>query len=128
MLPGASDILRESKSVETQSIVIVVSPHCYSALTIIIGVYNSSDIESYLQETGRGGGDGLPATAVLYYDNIEVGNIEGSEMKEYCQNHFTCMRKDLLKNFDDTGAFEATIDMCACCDICEVNCKCALCI
>ena len=69
----------------------------------------SSDIESYLQETGQAGRDGLPATAVLYYDNIEVGNIEGSEMKEYCRNHFTCRCKELLKNFDDTGAFEATM-------------------
>ena len=59
--------------------------------------------------------------AVLYYNNIEVGNIEASEMKEYCRNHFTCRRKELLKNFDDTGALEATVDMCACCDICEVN-------
>ena len=32
------------------------------------------DVESYIQETGRAGRDGLQATATLYFDNKDCGS------------------------------------------------------
>jgi len=50
-----------------------------------------SDIESYVQETGRAGRDGKVAHASLYFSNKDLGqfHIEDS-MKNYCHNQLNC--------------------------------------
>lgn len=87
----------------------------------------SSDVELYLQETGRAGRDGMPSVAVLYYNNTDLGQIEDEAIKEYCRNNDTCRRKILLDNFESVGN-SALDSLCVCCDICAIVCTCACCI
>ena len=70
------------------------------------------DIESYVQETGRAGRDGLLALALLLTKPTH-GKLEKS-MAEYIANNKTCRRKHLFENFDN---YE-TRSMIACCDTC----------
>ena len=60
-----------------------------------------SNIESYLQETGRGGRDNLPAKAIMYFSksDLKAQHIE-ENMKQYCSNTTICRRRIILKEFD----------------------------
>ena len=88
------------------------------------------NIESYYQETGRGGRDGLPAEALLLYDPGDVGRVrrllENSENAQQTQvelyklnvmaafaESLTCRRQVLLNYF---GEYQR--EPCGNCDIC----------
>ena len=84
-----------------------------------------ADLETYIQETGRGGRDGNITFAKLLTVNRQNRFCEQS-MLGYQKNTSMC-RRDLL--FRDTDHYEH-MDMgkkCLCCDICAVTCDCGVC-
>ncbi len=84
-----------------------------------------SDVESYLQETGRAGRDGKPATAILHYGGLDMkGTRVNDDMRDYCKLQ-ECRRKFLLKDFDTQDSVD--VHGCKCCDICSASCTCEKC-
>ena len=91
----------------------------------VIHVGLPDDIESYIQETGRVGRDGLPSLAIL----LEVrgsSHCVSETLKMYRKNDDRC-RRDVL--FEDTDNY-MHVDLgrkCLCCDICANFCECGTC-
>lgn len=77
-----------------------------------------TSLEKYFQEIGRGGRDGLPTIATLYYNNSDIrANRPGitKEMITYCRQNETC-RREFILNYFGHKVIDQTLD---CCDICD---------
>ena len=64
----------------------------------VIHIVTPSDVESYVQETGRGGGDGAPTLALLLSKNTSWPLTQYT--KEYIKNHSMCRCDFLFTKFD----------------------------
>lgn len=84
-----------------------------------------SDIETYIQETGRAGIDNNAAFATLFFSkkDLSYSFIEQS-MVDYCNNNGICRRQILFKDF---GLTELKVKGCECCDLCIIVCECSDC-
>ena len=84
------------------------------------------DIESYVQEIGRGGRDGDITYATLFYSRAQKRFVE-KNMIEYCEQTHLCRRDTLFFDFDKYQHAECNVG-CMCCDVCRKTCTCGDCI
>jgi superfamily II DNA helicase RecQ len=77
-----------------------------------------TDIDAYVQETGRGGRDGEMSYAHLLYGHISQHT--GEDMRQYAAVT-TCRRVHLFRQFIEGDAVEPRKPPCLCCDICIVK-------
>lgn len=82
-----------------------------------------SEIEHYVQETGRGGRDGLLTKAILIPITSKHTSVE---MRQYIKGTQGCRRRELFANFMCTSSTKEPMG-CMCCDLCVQNCSCGLC-
>lgn len=85
-----------------------------------------TDMEQYVQATGRAGRDGLHSQAILH--SGKVSRHVKVCMRNYLGNQDQCRRKLLFQKFlayseDDCS----TVTGCLCCDVCAKVCECEKC-
>ena len=86
------------------------------------------DVETYVQETGQAGQDGLLSCAALLHGRGDLGKKTSKQMKVYCTNAEKQCRKVLLfSDFDGTRRVSTEVKGCQCCDICREYCTCVRC-
>ena len=94
----------------------------------IVHFKSPTTIAKYLQETGRAGRDGLPSTALLYYNRTDIRkNRPGQQqaMTSYCKSEGQCLRGQLLAHLGHSTPVARRL--CECCHVCEVLCQCDVC-
>ena len=84
-----------------------------------------ADIETYIQEVGRGGRDGKTTHATLFYSR-KLKRFVSDDMIKYCEQTTCCRRDQLFNDFDLYVHAPCNVG-CKCCDICMHKCECDEC-
>ena len=84
----------------------------------------ASDVESYVQESGRAGRDGRVACATTFFKASDLDHRRVSkDMIDFCRNKDHCRRSLLFSHFDNVLPKDKPSG-CACCDVCALLCHC----
>ena len=81
-----------------------------------------SDMETFIQETGRAGWDGELSCSLMLYSKTDLNRKRTTEqLIEYCKNEDKqCAKKVIFADFDN-------VTSCLCCWICKEKCTCGQC-
>ena len=83
----------------------------------------STDLEGYIQESGRGGRDGKKCeSTIMYHFSDKVHTAKA--MIKYCENVSNCRRHELFNDFDGYESLMLPTSACLCCDVCNKKCEC----
>ena len=77
-----------------------------------------SDFESFIQQTGRGGRDGLLSCALVYYTDADH-RWASEQMMEYCHRTDICRRKNLIQILTILVLYNGHVN-----PVCVVMCAC----
>ena len=87
----------------------------------------TDDVESYVQETGRAGRNGLTAYVTILKTKGWRRYTDES-MTMYAENTTQCRRYTLFHETEDfTSTIGSTVSLCVCYDICKMKCMCIAC-
>ena len=92
---------------------------------LVIHMGPSSDLDDYLQESGRIGrtGDQMSHAVLLRYKGCTRSNNITKEMKNYVSNSSECRRMLLLRHFS-CNPQPIISEKHSCCDVCAESCRC----
>ena len=80
------------------------------------------NMDSFVQQFGRGGRDRSHAKAILLFNGRQSKGID-SDMKDYIMNKVICRRQLILSAYNTTDKDNLVLSH-LCCDICAEKCTC----
>lgn len=89
-------------------------------ITQIVHFGPPKSIESYVQECGRAGREGLKSRCCIIYNSMLLLHVS-DQIKQFILEKGICRRQQL------NNIFQSTLEKapgCQCCDVCEVKCIC----
>lgn len=79
---------------------------------------------AYIQQVGRAGRSGEQCTAVIFFNNSDLGRQGVSKsVKDYCKNDTVCRKTVIDAYFGFTSGTDSSTKA-SCCDICNTELKC----
>lgn len=94
----------------------------YAGLYDVIHYGPSQDLDTFVQQIGRAGRDGLPANQILIYNARQLRSI-CPELLCYIESNDECRRKTLVQMYINEPKFNIAYKH-LCCDVCDSSCTC----
>ena len=123
--PSLKSSILKSFSINTSRLRIIFATVAFGMGVDVPGIHQiihwspPSNVETYIQETGRAGKDGQLSIVKLFYSRTDLSQpfVEES-MKSYCTSTHACRTEVLFKDF---GLASDRPIGCKCCDICSIH-------